>query len=167
MSDPTSIWDDPDVKTNEDYVTFDAVGDGVSGVIQHIGKHTFDDGKVAAQLLIRCDDGEERTLTAGQVRLKAALVEQRPMVGDHLKVHLSQIEKRSGGKTLKHFEVAIVRGGAPAAPSPAAVAPVAAPVAAAPAPAVAAVPAVDPAAAAAALAALSPEQRAALGLPPA
>jgi len=171
MSDPTSIWDDPDVKTNDDYVTFDAIGDGVSGIIAHIGKHTFDDGKVAAQLLIACDDGVERTLTAGQVRLKAALVEQRPMVGDHLQVHLSQIEKRSGGKTLKHFTVAIVRGGAPVAPSPVAgipaAAPAAAPVAAAPAPAVAAVPAVDPAAAAAALAALSPEQRAALGLPPA
>jgi hypothetical protein len=49
-------------------------------------------------------------LTAGQVRLKAALAEQRPEAGDHLTVTLKQVEKRSGGKTLKHFDVEIKRG---------------------------------------------------------
>jgi len=54
-------------------------------------------------------DGEI-ALTAGQVRLKAALAEQRPEVGDTLTVKLTEIEKRAGGKTLKHFDVAVIKG---------------------------------------------------------
>lgn len=147
-----SIWDDPDVRSNDDYIKFDNIGDTVTGKILSIKKHTFDDGKVVPQLLLDVS-GEEKTLTAGQIRLKAELAEKRPGVGDVLTVTLSDIEKRSGGKTLKHFTVVV--GGtvqaAPAAPAPVA--------AAAPTPG-----AVDPAAAAAALANLSPEQKAALGL---
>lgn len=148
----TSIWDDAAIKSGGEFVKFENVGDEVAGTITDLRTHTFDDGKVVPQILIDTDDGEERTITAGQVRLKAALVEQRPEVGDHIKVKFTQNEKRAGGKTLKHFDVEVSRGGAPAA----APAPVAAPAAAAPA--------VDPAAAAAALANLTPEQRAALGL---
>lgn len=104
-----SIWDDPTIKTNDSFVKFDTVGDRVSGTVTAIGRHTWDDGKVSAQISLNCDDGEERTLTAGQVRLKAALVEQRPEVGDHLTVTYTQQEKRAGGKTLKHFDVAVRR----------------------------------------------------------
>lgn len=150
----TSVWDDPDVKAGGEFVSFENVGDSVSGTITAIRKHKFDDGKVVPQILMTTDDGEERTLTAGQVRLKVALTEQRPEAGDHLKVALTQIEKRAGGKTLKHFDVEVSRGGgAPATVAPPApTAPTAQPAA------------IDPAAAAAALANLSPEQKAALGL---
>lgn len=105
-----SIWDDPNIKSNDSFVTFVNVGDSVSGTILKIGRQTFqnkDGESVAPQLLLRCDDGEERTLTAGQIRLKAALVEQRPEVGDHVAITLTLIEKRGGGKTLKHFNVAV------------------------------------------------------------
>jgi hypothetical protein len=136
-----SIWDDADLKSNDDYVKFDAVGDTVTGKILSIRKHVFDDGKAVPQLLLDVA-GEEKTLTAGQVRLKAELAEKRPGVGDVLTVTLSDIEKRSGGKTLKHFTVTV--GGAPAA------APAAAPV--------------DAQAAAAAIANLTPEQKVALGI---
>lgn len=138
-----SIWDDADLKTNDDYVKFDNVGDGVTGKIISIRKHTFDDGKVVPQILLDVA-GEEKTLTAGQIQLKAKLAELRPGVGDVLSVALSDIEKRSGGKTLKHFTVTV--GGAPAA-----VAAVSAP-------------AVDTQAAAAAIANLSDEQKVALGI---
>lgn len=152
MTENISIWDDPDVRMNDDYIKFENVGDTVTGKILSIRKHTFDDGKVVPQLMLDVA-GEEKTLTAGQVRLKAELAEKRPGVGDVLTVTLSNIEKRAGGKTLKHFDVSL-GGGAPAA------APAAAPVAQeSPAPAQ-----IDPAAAAAALANLSPEQKAALGL---
>ena len=104
-----SVWDSPELKSNDNYVKFEKVGDTVSGVITAIRAHTFDDGKTVAQLLIDTDDGEETTLTAGQVRLKAALVEQRPEVGDHLKVTMTEVEKRGGGKTLKHFAVDVTR----------------------------------------------------------
>jgi hypothetical protein len=64
-------------------------------------------------------DGEV-ALTAGQVRLKAELSEKRPEVGDTLTVTMTEVEKRAGGKTLKHFDVTVVNSGTPA---PAAVAP--------------------------------------------
>jgi hypothetical protein len=104
------IWDDADLKTGGEFVRFEKVGDTISGVITGIRKHRFEDGSVAAQVLMTTDDGEERTLTAGQVQLKQKLAGLRPDVGDHLTVKLSQIEKRSGGKTLKHFDVQVKQG---------------------------------------------------------
>lgn len=145
----TSVWDDPEIRTAGDFITFETVGDTASGTIVAVRAHRFDDGKVVPQILLATDDGEERTLTAGQVRLKAELAEKRPEAGDHLKVTLTEIEKRSGGKTLKHFAVEVTRGGA-------------SPAASVPTPAKADRP--DPAAVAAALANLTPEQRAALGV---
>lgn len=143
----SSVWDDPEIRAGGEFVSFDAVGDAVSGTVNAIRTHRFEDGKVVPQILLTTDSGEERTLTAGQVRLKAELASQRPEAGDHIKVTLTDVEKRAGGKTLKVFDVVVTRGGAPAT----ATAPTAAP-------------AVDPAAAAQALANLSPEQKAALGL---
>lgn len=116
-----SVWDDPELKTNDDYIAFDNVGDTVTGRIINIRAHRFDDGKVVPQILLDTAEGE-RTLTAGQIRLKTALSEQRPEAGDTLTVTLTQIEKRAGGKTLKHFDVAIVRGGGAPATAPAAAA---------------------------------------------
>jgi predicted metal-dependent phosphoesterase TrpH len=105
-----SVWDDPELKSNGAFVSFDAVGDKVAGTITAIRRHKFDDGNVVPQILLTTDDGEDKTLTAGQIRLKAALVEKRPEAGDHLTVTLTQIEKRGGGKTLKHFDVKVKKG---------------------------------------------------------
>jgi hypothetical protein len=121
----TSVWDDPEMAIASDYVKFEHVGDGVSGTVTAVQVHRFDDGKVAPKLIIETDDGEEKALTAGQVRLRAALAEQRPEAGDHIAVTFTQEEKRPGGKTLKHFDVEVVRSGAAPA-APAAAAPVAA-----------------------------------------
>lgn len=152
-----SVWDDPDLRAGGEFVKFENPGDSIAGTITAIRSHRFEDGSVAPQVLLTTATGEERTVTAGQVRLKAELVTQRPEVGDHITITHTEVEKRSGGKTLKHFDVRVTRGGAPAATT--------APPASAPAAAPAAAPAgVDPAAAAAALANLSPEQRKALGL---
>lgn len=146
----TSIWDNPELRVGGEFVKFDNVGDSISGTINAIRAHKFDDGSVAPQILLVTDDGEERTVTAGQIRLKTALAEQRPEAGDHITITFTQEEKRSGGKTLKHFDVTVTRGtGAPAA------------TAAAPA----VQPQADPAALAAAVANLTPEQKAALGIP--
>ncbi|MFN8147952.1 MAG: hypothetical protein U0R76_10850 [Candidatus Nanopelagicales bacterium] len=120
-----SIWDDPELRSNDDFVSFENIGDTVSGRILTIRTHRFDDGKVVPQILLDTADGE-RTLTAGQVRLKAALAEQRPEAGDTLTVTLTQVEKRAGGKTLKHFDVKVTRG--TATPAPAATAPPTTPV---------------------------------------
>lgn len=123
-----SIWDNPDMKVNGDYIKFDAIGDTVTGAVIAIRAHKWDDGQVSPQILLDCD-GEEKTVTAGQIRLKAALAEKRPEEGDLLTITLSDIEKRAGGKTLKHFDVSVVRAGDPAAKAAPSAAPAAAPVA--------------------------------------
>jgi hypothetical protein len=107
-----SIWDDPELRAGGDFFNFNEAGDTISGTIQAIRVQRWPDGKVDPQLLLTTDAGEEKTVTAGQVRLKAALAEQRPEAGDHITLTLTQIEKRTGGKTLKHFDVQINRAGA-------------------------------------------------------
>ena len=114
-----SVWDDPEMRTASDYASFNEVGDSVSGIVSGVFAHRFDDGKVVPKIMLDTADGEI-ALTAGQVRLKAELSEKRPEVGDTLTVTLTEIEKRAGGKTLKHFDVVVVKGGKPA---PAAAAP--------------------------------------------
>lgn len=148
------IWDTPGFAPETDYIKFDNVGDTVTGKVMQVTAHTWDDGSVCPKLLLDVD-GEERSLTAGQIRLKAALAEQRPRPGDTITITFREVEKRPGGKTLKHFDVVVVRAGA----APAATAPAAAPAAPA-APAPAPVTGVDPAALAAA--GLNPEQIAAM-----
>ncbi len=111
-----SIWDDDEIKSDDvDYIKLEAVGDTCEGVISAIARQTFTDDdsgekKVVPKLTLRAQDGTERTLTAGQIRLKKQLIELRPEVGDHLKVTLTQIEPRGGKKKLKHFDVAHKRG---------------------------------------------------------
>lgn len=189
-----SVWDNPDLRPSGEFVKFDNIGDEISGVITAIRPHRFDDGSVAPQVLLTTDDGEERTVTAGQIRLKTELATQRPEAGDHIHIKLTQEEKRSGGKTLKHFAVVINQGrgagAGPGVPQPAQQSqqpshggvpgfpstytqhpqqpPVQQqqPVPQAPAQQAPQQGAPDPAAVAAAMANLTPEQRAALGLPP-
>lgn len=108
-----SVWDDPEMRIASDYAKFEAIGDSVSGTVTGVYAHRFDDGKVVPKIMLDTADGEI-ALTAGQVRLKAALSEKRPEVGDALTVTLTEIEKRAGGKTLKHFDVDVVKSGTPA-----------------------------------------------------
>ena len=113
-----SIWDDPEVSPASNWFRFDREGDKVSGTIRGISKKRFEDGSVAPELRIEPDGGgDEIAVTAGQIRLKMALSEQRPEVGDHITIVYERSEKRSGGKTLKHFQVAVKKG-APAQEAP-------------------------------------------------
>lgn len=141
-----SIWDDPELAVNNDFVKFENVGDTVTGTIQTIKAHRFDDNNVVPQILLTTADGDEKTLTAGQTKLKLLLLEQRPEVGDTVTITLTDIEKRGGGKTLKHFSLDVKRAGAAQVPTSDSG------------------PAVDQAAVAAAMAALSDEQKKALGI---
>lgn len=105
----SSIWDEPGMKVGGDYIKFENVGDSVTGTVTNIGAHRWDDGSVSPQLTLQTQDGE-KTVTAGQVRLKAALAEKRPNVGDTITIKFTDLEKRAGGKTLKHFDVVVVAG---------------------------------------------------------
>ena len=115
----SSVWDDPSMQVSGDYIKFEKVGDTVAGTIIEVSAKRWEDGSISPQLLLDTADGS-KTVTAGQVRLKVALAEQRPERGDHITITLSDIERRSGGKTLKHFDVKVTRAGstpAPAAPA--------------------------------------------------
>jgi len=114
-----SVWDDPDMMMVDDFVKFDEPGDSVVGEITGVRKHVWDDGNVCPQLFIRDDEGNERSLTAGQVQLKRRLAELRPNVGDRIKIVFTDIEKRTGGKTMKRFDVQVRRAGTFDAPAPA------------------------------------------------
>jgi hypothetical protein len=111
-----SIWDDPELHVSDDYVKFETPGDTITGTITALRIHRFDD-KPVPQIVIRTPEGHDRTVTGGQARLKALLTEKRPDVGDTITITMTNVEKRAGGKTLKHFEVDIAKGGTTAAPS--------------------------------------------------
>lgn len=98
------------MKVGGDYIKFETVGESITGKVLSVGAHRWDDGSVSPQVLLLTEDGEEKTITAGQIRLKAALAEQRPEVGDTLTVTYTELEKRAGGKTLKHFDVKVAKG---------------------------------------------------------
>jgi hypothetical protein len=109
-----SIWDDPELKINSDYIKFENPGDTASGTIVAIRAHKFDDGNVVPQIILNTADGE-KTVTAGQMQLKAMLADKRPNVGDTITITFTEVEKRSGGKTLKKFDVQVGAATAPAA----------------------------------------------------
>lgn len=119
-----SIWDDPELHVSDDYVKFETPGDSVTGTITALRIHRFDD-KAVPQVVIRTAQGVERTVTGGQARLKALLAEKRPEVGDTITITMTNVEKRQGGKTLKHFEVTVGKGGSTPAAAPVAAAPAA------------------------------------------
>jgi hypothetical protein len=112
-----SIWDDPELHVSDDYVKFETPGDTITGTITALRIHRFDD-KPVPQIVIRTPEGHDRTVTGGQARLKALLTEKRPDVGDTITITMTNVEKRAGGKTLKHFEVDIAKGGATGAAVP-------------------------------------------------
>lgn len=159
-----SIWDDPDMKVNDNFVKFDNVGDTISGEIITVRAHRFDDNTVAPQILLKDGDGEERTVTCGQVRLKAALAQERPEAGDRITITLSDVEKRSGGKTLKHFDVNVQRGGTARLAEAKRISESLPDLPPAPQESAPPAPVADAQAAAAALAALTDDQKKALGL---
>lgn len=108
-----SVWDDPALRVTSDYIKFESPGDTVTGTVIEVRTHTWDDGSKCPQVLLDVD-GDEKSLTAGQVQLKALLAEQRPEAGDTLTVTFTGTEPRPGGKTLKRFTVNVERGSKPA-----------------------------------------------------
>lgn len=119
-------WDQ--YKQTGDWITFHEPGDHIVGDITAIRAGTDFNGNPCPELIIRDDDGEERTLTAGQVMLKSALAEQAPAVGDRIRiVYTGHGEGKPGKAPPKLFDVALKPKDPSAVPPPAQ--PVAAPAA--------------------------------------
>lgn len=99
---------------------FENPGDTIAGTITRMRVATID-GKRIPEFYIQPDDGDERSVLAGQVRLQIKLAELRPASGDRIAIVFTGTEAGSKpGRTLKNFDVQHKRGTATAAPSSAA-----------------------------------------------
>lgn len=110
--------DEWDGLPNGNFAKWENEGDEIVGDV--IGKGIGHDlqNNAVPELVIRLDNEEEVTVTASQAQLRAKLLEERPSVGDRVKITYTKSEKRDGGKTLKHFDLAVKQGGAKSAPAP-------------------------------------------------
>lgn len=111
MSD-THDWDQ--YKNTGGYVSFKEVGDTVVGTIKTIRTGNDFNFNPCPELVLIMDDGEERTLTAGQVMLKAALAEKAPQVGDKIRIVYSANGEGKPGKAPAKLFTVDVKAGDPA-----------------------------------------------------
>jgi hypothetical protein len=115
-------WDQH--KQTGDWITFDSVGDQIIGEIIAIRTGKDFNQNPCPELVIRTDDGDEKTLTAGQVRLKSELAAQAPQVGDRIRIVYSGVgESKPGKAPAKLFDVAVRAKDPNATPVPVAAAP--------------------------------------------
>lgn len=102
-------WDE--FKQTGDWVRFDNVGDGIIGVIKALRQGTDFNNNPCPELVIETEDGDEKTVTAGQVLLKAALAEKQPQVGDKIRIVYSGVGDAKPGKApAKQFTVDVKKG---------------------------------------------------------
>jgi len=105
----TFNWDE--FKQTGEWIAFNEVGDQTVGIIKTIRQGADFNGNPCPELILEDDSGEERTLTAGQVLLKAALAEKAPQEGDRIRiVYTGQSEARPGKAPAKVFQVDVKRG---------------------------------------------------------
>jgi len=114
-------WDE--FKQTGEWITFKEIGDTAIGDIVSIRTGEDFNGKACPELIIKQDDGEHRTITAGQVMLKSELAEQAPQVGDRIRiVYSGNGEGKPGKAPAKLFDVAIRAKDPSSVPPPAPVA---------------------------------------------
>ena len=108
-------WDQ--FKQNGDFVRFENVGDQVVGTIKAIREGRDFNGNPCPELVLEVsDEGDEMTLTAGQVLLKSALAEQAPEVGNRIRIVYSGVGPAKPGKApAKEFTVEVKPGNHPMA----------------------------------------------------
>jgi hypothetical protein len=81
-------------------------GDTITGKITQLRVATMPDGTQYPSLTLDCD-GVQRELLASQAMLLTRMAALQPKIGDIITITFTQIEKLSGGRTLKHFDVTI------------------------------------------------------------
>ncbi len=99
------------------YVKWENQGDKVVGDVVDLTIGQSLQGDKVPQLTVRADDGTDTIITAAQARLKAEILRLKPGIGDRVSITYTGNEKREGGKTLKLFEVKVVKGGAKGTPA--------------------------------------------------
>ena len=94
-----------------EYFKFDEVGDQIVGVIKRAREGRTFNGDPCPELVIELEDGEEKTVTASQVLLRAALAESAPQEGDKVRIIYSGIGEAKPGKAPpKQFTVDVKKG---------------------------------------------------------
>ena len=94
-----------------DYFKFEEVGDQIVGVIKTVREGRTFNGDPCPELVLELEDGDEKTITASQVLLKAALAESAPQVGDKVRITYSGIGEAKPGKAPpKQFTVDVKAG---------------------------------------------------------
>lgn len=54
--------------------------------------------------------GDKFEVLVSQTQLLRLVAEKKPNVGDTITIKFTRVEKLAGNKTLKHFEVLVVKG---------------------------------------------------------
>lgn len=104
-------WDQFD----SDFTKFDKIGDSIAGTIMAIRVGTDFKGAPCPELIIRTDSGD-KTVTAGQAKLKPELARLKPRVGDRIAiVYSANSEGKPGQNPAKLFDVKVERADTAAA----------------------------------------------------
>jgi len=81
-------------------------GDTVTGKIKQIRIATMPDGQQYPSIMVDTAEGE-REILASQAMLLRLFANQQPKVGDTITIVHTSVEKLSGGRTLKHFDLTV------------------------------------------------------------
>jgi hypothetical protein len=84
-------------------------GDTITGKITALRVATMPDGNKYPSLTVN-SNGDSYDILASQTQLLRLLAEHKPTVGDTITITHTRVEKLAGNKTLKHFDVKVVRG---------------------------------------------------------
>jgi hypothetical protein len=95
-----------------DFVKFDEIGDAVVGTIKEIREGRDYNGNPCPELVLEVsEDGDEKTVTAGQALLKAALAEAAPQVGNKIRItYTGNSQGKPGRNPAKEFKVEVKPG---------------------------------------------------------
>ena len=94
-----------------DYVSWKNPGDQVVGTIKEVREGTDYNNNPCPELILEINsDGDEVTLTAGQAMLIRLLAEQRPAVGQKIRVIYTGDETTDRGGTMKVFSLEVKEG---------------------------------------------------------
>lgn len=96
-------WDQFD----SDFIKFDEIGDSVAGTIMAIRVGKDFKGNPCPELVVRTDNGD-KTVTAGQAKLKPELARLKPQVGDRIAiVYSADGDAKPGQAPAKLFDVQV------------------------------------------------------------
>ncbi len=105
------VFDYDSYTGNSDYISWDQPGDQVVGTIKEIREGTDFNNNACPELVLEVnDDGDEMTLTAGQAMLKQLLAEQRPTVGQRIRITYTGDERTDRGGIKKLFTLETKEG---------------------------------------------------------